>query len=101
MAQVRPREGGMADTQAEEQFAGALAAAESSPEDDENWDLVEELAEELQRPDDVSALYRRVLAQDLSGDLADSIGQRAAQFHEQWFSEDSPYLVEVLTRVLT
>src|SRR5690606_14249566 len=45
-------------------------------------------------------LYRKVLAQELDNALADSIGKRAAQFHEEWFSEDSPHLAEVLTRVL-
>lgn len=101
MAKNLSREGGGgADAEAEEQFAGALAAAEASPEDEGQWDLLEELAGELQRPDEVGALYRKVLAGDLGGALAASIGQRAAQFHEEWFSEDSPQLAEVLTRVL-
>ena len=101
MAKNLSREGdGGADAEAEEQFAGALAAAEASPEDEGHWDLLEELAGELQRPDEVGAVYRKVLAGDLGGALAASIGQRAAQFHEEWFSEDSPQLAEVLTRVL-
>lgn len=100
MAEDLPREGGAADPEAEEQFAAALAAAEGEPEKEEGWDLLEEMAEQLQRPDEVGELYRKVLAQDLSTDLAEALGQRAAQFHEEWFSEESPHLVEVLTRVL-
>lgn len=94
------RDSGSADAEAEAQFQGALAAAEEAPENDEGWDLLEELAEQLQRPDEVGAVYRKVLALDLSRDVAESLGQRAAQFHEEWFSEDSPHLAEVLTRVL-
>lgn len=94
------KSGGGAENEVEEQLAGALAAAEASPEDESQWDLLEELAGELQRPDEVAALYRKVLAQELDNALADSIGKRAAQFHEEWFSEDSPHLAEVLTRVL-
>ncbi len=100
MAKEIPQGEGSADAEAEEQFAGALAAAEASPEDESCWDILEEMAEQLQRPDEVGELYRKVLAQDLSTDLAETLGQRAAQFHEEWFSEDSPHLAEVLTRVL-
>lgn len=85
---------------AEEQFAGALAAAEASPDEDEHWDLLEDAAQTLQRPDEVGALYRKVLAEDISSELAAKLGQRAAQFHEEWFPEDSPHLANVLTRVL-
>ena len=88
------------DSEAQEQLAVALAAAENEPESDEHWDLLEDLANEMQRPDEVGALFRKVLKQDLSRALAGSVGQRAAQFHEQWFSEDSPHLVDVLSRVL-
>lgn len=87
------------DGEAEAQLANAIAAAEASPEDDGAWDLLEDLAEQLQRPDEVGEAYRRVLAQDLSRELASSLGERAAGFHEEWFAEDSPHLVSVLTRV--
>ncbi|MCA9610607.1 MAG: hypothetical protein KC619_33660, partial [Myxococcales bacterium] len=89
-----------ADTEALEQLTAALAAAESEPQNEEHWDLLEELAEQAQRPDEVGALYRKVLARDLGAELAETLGQRAAGFHEEWFSEDSPHLVEVLQRVL-
>ncbi|MFK7990434.1 MAG: hypothetical protein AB8I08_30710 [Sandaracinaceae bacterium] len=95
MAEETPR-----DAEAEEQFAAALAAAEAEPDNDAAWDELEEFAEELQRPDEVGAAYRTVLAGDVSPELAASLGERAAGFHEEWFAEDSPHLVEVLTRVL-
>ena len=100
MAEDLPREGGALDSEAGDQLAEALAAAEADPENDACWDRLEELAEQTQRPDEVGALYRSVLAQDLSRDLAESLGQRAVGFHEQWFAEDSPHLVSVLSRVL-
>ena len=88
-----------ADPEAE--FAAAVAAAEAEPADDERWDILEEISEELSRADTVGEVYRRVLAQDLPRELTESVGQRAVQFHEEWFAEDSPHLVEVLDRVLT
>lgn len=77
-----------------------LGAAELSPEEEANWDELEELAESLQRPDEVAALYRSVLARSLPPPLAERIGRRALGFHEEWFGDESPHLVEVLTRVL-
>ena len=99
MAEETPLEVG-ADSDADGQLVAAIAAAESEPQNEEHWDLLEELAEEMQRPDEVGAAYRKVLATNLSAELADSLGQRAAGFHEEWFSEDSPFLGEVLGRVL-
>lgn len=99
MAEETPREA-TADPEAEERFADALAAAQSAPEDEEAWDRLEEMAEQLQRPDEVGAAYRTALRTDLGAELADTLGQRAAGFHEEWFSEDSPYIAEVLKRVL-
>jgi tetratricopeptide (TPR) repeat protein len=82
-------------------FAEALAAAEKAPEDSAAWDQLEELAEQLQKPEEVAHLYREVLARPLSAELADRVGRRAVGFHEEWFGEESPHLVDVLTRVLT
>lgn len=99
MAEETPLEVG-ADSDADGQLVAAIAAAEGEPQNEEHWDLLEELAEEMQRPDEVGAAYRKVLATNLSTELADSLGQRAAGFHEEWFAEDSPFLAEVLGRVL-
>jgi tetratricopeptide (TPR) repeat protein len=84
-----------------EELQTALDAAEADPAQMAHWDRLEELAEEAQRPDEVGAMYRAVLGRDLAGEEAEALGERAAAFHEEWFSEDSPYLLEVLSRVLT
>lgn len=81
-------------------FAEALAAAEKAPDDEGAWDALEEIAEQLQKPEEVAQLYRTVLARPLSKDLAERIGRRAVGYHEEWFGEESPHLVEVLTRIL-
>lgn len=87
-------------TEIDPRLEEALGAASASPEDDARWDELEELAESLQKPDEVGALYRDVLARSLSTELAESLGRRAVGFHEEWFGEESPHLVDVLTRVL-
>ncbi|AKF05991.1 Membrane protein in colicin uptake-like protein [Sandaracinus amylolyticus] len=79
----------------------ALAAASAAPEDEGRWDELEELAESLQRPDEVGALYREALGRTLPADVAERLGRRAVGFHEEWFGEESPHLVDVLTRVLS
>ncbi len=89
-----------ADSDAQEQLAAAIAAARSEPQNEDHWDLLEEIAEQTQRPDEVGALYREVLHQDLGAELAETLGQRAAGFHEEWFVEDSPHLGDVLQRML-
>ncbi|MBX3250328.1 MAG: tetratricopeptide repeat protein [Myxococcales bacterium] len=81
-------------------FTAAAAAVRTDAADESAWDQLEELAAESQRPDEVAALYREVLSQRLNGQTASVLAQRAVQFHEEWFREDSPSLVEVLERVL-
>ncbi|MDQ3037297.1 MAG: hypothetical protein M3Y87_33190, partial [Myxococcota bacterium] len=78
----------------------ALGAAEASPDDDARWDELEELADTLQRPDEVGALYRDVLARAHAPELAERLARRAVGFHDEWFGDESPHLVDVLTRVL-
>ncbi|MFO0682955.1 MAG: tetratricopeptide repeat protein [Sandaracinus sp.] len=79
----------------------ALAAVEASPDDLGLWDELEDIAAKLQKPDEVGQLYRDVLARNLTAAQVAAIGPRASGFHEEWFGEESPYLAEVLTRVLT
>lgn len=78
-----------------------IATLEASPADESAWDSLEDLAAELQRPDEVAAAYRRVLAPGLSAELIERIGQRALGFHEEWFGDSSPLLVEVFERLLS
>jgi len=82
------------------EFEAAIAAARETPEQEETWDQVEALAGELDSPDDVADLYREVLGRELSPELADQIGERAASFFEEWFGDDPTGLAAVLSRVL-
>ena len=77
-----------------------IAKLEASPADESAWDSLEDLAAQLQRPDEVAAAYRRALAPGLSPALIERVGQRALGFHEEWFGDSSPLLVEVFERLL-
>ncbi|MCS6857030.1 MAG: tetratricopeptide repeat protein [Sandaracinaceae bacterium] len=48
----------------------------------------------------MGALFREALRLGLPLDRIDRLGQRALGFHEEWFGEDSPHLIEVLEAVL-
>jgi tetratricopeptide (TPR) repeat protein len=80
--------------------AELISVVESDPGDEESWDELEDLAGKLQLPDEVGAAYRKVLAPGLAPALVERIGQRALGFHEEWFGEASPHLVEVLEKIL-
>ncbi|MBN8616278.1 MAG: hypothetical protein J0L92_37175, partial [Deltaproteobacteria bacterium] len=81
--------------------AELIAAVDASPADEESWDELEDLAAKTQRPDEVGAAYRKVLKAGLPAGLVERVGQRALGFHEEWFGEASPHLVEVLERILS
>ena len=81
------------------ELATAMKAASEQPEQDEHWATLEAQAAELQRPDDVAALYRQVLKKDLPGATALHLAERAVRFHDEWFPEPEP-LIEVLTKML-
>ena len=91
-----PPTGGAGD----DRFGQLLAETRAEPERADLWDALEELAASLQRPDEVSELFVSVLEHDLPAPLANTLGERAARFHAEWFGDDAPALVRVLTRVL-
>ncbi len=74
-------------------------AAKSDPGSDDAWDALEDWAADSQQPDPVSVVYRQVLATNLGAEVSGPLGQRAVGFHEEWYREDSPALLEVLTTV--
>jgi tetratricopeptide (TPR) repeat protein len=84
----------------DDRFGQLLGETRAEPHRDELWDALEELAAELQKPDEVSELFVAVVEQALPAPLANSLGERAARFHAEWFGDDAPALVRVLTRVL-
>lgn len=83
-----------------DEMQAAMEAVRAAPEDEGAWDRLEDAAASTQRPEDVAAVFEEVLRQDLSPTLADGLGQRAANFLEEWFGEESETLIRVLTRVL-
>ncbi|MCB9627707.1 MAG: tetratricopeptide repeat protein [Sandaracinaceae bacterium] len=81
-------------------FAEASATARANPSDDAAWDALEDWAGATQRPDDVSVVYREVLKTVSSAALGGPLAQRALNFHEEWFGEDAPQIIEVLERAM-
>jgi tetratricopeptide (TPR) repeat protein len=81
-------------------FAQLLAETRAEPHRPERWDALEARAADLQRPDEVSELFVAVVEADIPPALAITLGERAARFHAEWFGDDAPALVRVLTRVL-
>jgi tetratricopeptide (TPR) repeat protein len=91
----------MSDKASQEQrLTDATAAARTSPDKDEHWNELEQLAATLQRPEDVAAVYRDVLATELPPALIARLGLRAVRFHDEWFGGDDSALVDVLSRIL-
>jgi len=82
-------------------LSDALRAVRENPRDEAQWEALEEIAGELQKPDEVGELYRDVLKTTLPLEVVQKLGPRAVGFHEEWFGDDSPHLTEVLERVLT
>lgn len=80
-------------------FAIALEGAASLPEIDALWDAAERLARRTQRPNAVVEAHRRALEQRLEPEVAEAIGRRMVDFHEEWF-EDPDTVLRLLERVL-
>ena len=76
--------------------ARAIAAA---PERMELWDDAERVAADEQTPDDVTAIYAHVLAQELPREVLLALCERAAAFLAEW-SEDGSAVIAVLLRAL-
>ncbi|MEZ4448532.1 MAG: tetratricopeptide repeat protein [Nannocystaceae bacterium] len=79
----------------------AMAAIRNSPAQWSIWDRAERLSVTLQRTDEVATLYREILAGELPGDVALTLAERAARFHEEWSGDDPGALVAVLQKVLS
>ena len=82
------------------QFTEAAAAVKHSPHAVTAWEEVESLAAELDKPDEIVALYRDALASKLEPDVAEMIGERAGGFCDEWFGDDPKVLEKILARVL-
>ena len=83
------------------QFKEATAAVKHSPHAVSAWEEVEALAADLDKPDDIVALYNETLARQASSpQVAEMIGERAGGFCDEWFGDDPKVLEKILSRVL-
>lgn len=98
----------MATTQGEAQgtavdlppaLQSAIADVERDPTSEDAWGALLDLAADLQRPDDVAALFDRLFEGEFAPDAVLALGQRAVRFYDEWYEDSSP-LVVVLGKVL-
>jgi len=81
------------------QFKEAAAAVKHSPHAVSAWEEVEALAADLDRPDDIVALYNETLGAAVEPQIAEMIGERAGGFCDEWFGDDPSILEKILVRV--
>ncbi|HEX4455018.1 MAG TPA: hypothetical protein VH143_29360 [Kofleriaceae bacterium] len=81
-------------------FEEATAAVKHSPHAVSAWEDAEALAAELDKPDDIVALFNQTLADTLEPQVAEMIGERAGGFCDEWFGDDPKVLEKILSRVL-
>jgi len=84
----------------DQSFSAAIRAAQSSPESEESWDHLEDLADSLQRPDEVAEAYRDVLTAKLSPEIMGMLAERAVGFHEEWFGDKPSEMNRVLSKII-
>jgi tetratricopeptide (TPR) repeat protein len=82
------------------QFKEATDAVKHSPHAVSAWEEVESLAADLDKPDDIVALYSETLAGRVEPEVAEMIGERAGGFCDEWFGDDPKVLEKILSRVL-
>ena len=90
----------MVDQEVRNEFNAAVSAVRKNPDDLDNWDQIEILSEELNCADEVASLYKETLAQELPKELALTLGERAANYMEEWFGDDPSAAQDVLFRIL-
>ncbi|MCX5741121.1 MAG: hypothetical protein NT062_01330, partial [Proteobacteria bacterium] len=81
------------------QFKEAAAAVTHSPHAGSAWEEVEGLAADLDKPDEIVALYNEVLGGTLQPEVAEMLGERAGGFCDEWFGDDPSVLEKILVRV--
>jgi tetratricopeptide (TPR) repeat protein len=84
----------------EEALRLALRGAEAAPGEEELWAFAEQMARRLDQPAPVAEAYARAIDRDLPAEIADSLGRRMVEFHEEWF-DDSERVVHLLERVIS
>ncbi|HEY1557862.1 MAG TPA: tetratricopeptide repeat protein [Kofleriaceae bacterium] len=64
------------------------------------WEEAEGLAADLDKPDEIAALFTTTLAGNVEPEVAEMIGERAGAFCDEWFGDDPKILEKILSRVL-
>ena len=82
------------------QFKEAAAAVKHSPHAVSAWEDAEGLAGDLDRPDDIVALYNEALDTAVEPEVAAMLGERAGSFCDEWFGDDPATLEKILVRVI-
>ena len=77
------------DKGSSDKLKAALKTAQSNPADDKAWDDIEALAPDAQKPDEIAAAFRKVLAPGLAADLVTRIGQRGLRFFEECYAGET------------
>jgi len=94
------RDGGAEQDRLAQSFAAALRAVELAPQNEDAWNHAEDLAEDLERPDDVANTYRNLLEHDLKGDHWSFVAKRAADFFDAWYGDDPDAMSGLLLRII-
>src|SRR5262245_55743007 len=81
-------------------FTEATAAVKHSPHAVSAWEEAEALAGELDKPDDIVALFNETLKGKVEPEVAEMIGERASAFCDEWFGDEPKVLEKILSRVL-
>ncbi|HET7541394.1 MAG TPA: tetratricopeptide repeat protein [Polyangiaceae bacterium] len=82
----------------EEALRLALRGAEAAPGEAQLWDFAEQMARRLDQPGPVAEAYSRAIERELPAEIADSLGRKVVEFHEEWF-DDPELVVHLLERV--
>ncbi len=82
----------------EEALRLALRGAEAAPGEQQLWEFAEQMARRLDQPGPVAEAYTRAIERELAAEVADSLGRRVVEFHEEWF-DDPEQVVHLLERV--
>src|SRR5256885_15620111 len=85
----------------EERLRAALRRAKDSPADDAAWSDAEAIAVELQRAEEVAALYLRLLKAKAPRATAGKLAQRAVRLHEAWLGAEPEARIGILELALT
>jgi tetratricopeptide (TPR) repeat protein len=81
-------------------LAEAIAEVEKTPESGDAWDALEQLADERDRPDEVAAAYRKILARGLSKEVAEEVADRAVRFYQAWYIDTPEETTAVLSTIV-